>query len=723
MSNPHIGEDMYIMKRKKLLYIMSVDWNWIAQRPHFLALELAKRYDVTVMYPRYLYRPWKGQQNIKAPGRCIGVPQIPFQENSAVLQKISTGIFDRYVGPVQEYDIVWLGTPMFARILPESYQGLVVYDYMDDIAALQPNEKIAAYVRSAHAALLQRADVVTVTSRYLLNGLDETVREKAYLIRNAYRGDVSELRESDADPVYEESKDACWKNRIRLGYVGTISGWMDFTLLLDSLQRFPQIEYHLWGPAGVQIPEHERLIHHGVIEHDRIREAVRDVDCMIMPFQVNDIVLAVDPVKLYEYISFGKNIITVRYPEIERFESYAWLYSGQKEFLSLLERLCKRELPIKYSAKEQTSFLRDNSWEQRGEAVCEILEERGRPLPEKLLTICIPSYNAERYLRKCLDSLTAHSLAEREEILIIDDGSIDHTADIGKEYETMYPGIVQLIRQENRGHGGAVNTGIRHASGLYFQNMDSDDWADCDALEDMIRKIRDSRNLPDVFSSDYHEVSLQTGAISEKRVGRKCPYGKTLSLEEVNRGGGTFTIHSMTIRTSILKGMHVGLQPHTFYVDCEYMMFPAAWIHTVQFRKEKIYQYARDNAGQSVDLENMLRRFDDHTRVLKRLIAFEKKYVMTKGQNAYYESRLKEVLSTHYALCLINDEDRTRGCERAKEFDGWLSNVRPDLARWAGRHILIVRLARQYHFDPVKMEKSVLIRGKDLLAGKVQVRS
>ena len=396
-------------KKKKLLYIMSVDWNWIAQRPHFMALELAKYYEVTVVYPRYLYRPWKGQENVRAPGRCIGVPQIPFQETSKVLQRVSTRIFERYTGPLQNYDIVWFGTPMFARLLPRSYSGTVVYDYMDDIAALQTQEKVAEYVRRAHAYLLRRADLILVTSRYLMDGLDRKARRKAHLVRNAYKGGGSRFIEStmEAGTLTEDASEEGTLNEgasaersltedtqsglsscktgtgvIRLGYVGTISGWMDFPLLMESLERFPRLEYHLWGPAGVEIPEHERLISHGVIEHDRIPEAIRDVDGLIMPFQVNDIVLAVDPVKLYEYISFGKNIIAVRYPEVERFEPYAWLYREKREYLELMEKLCQNDLPVRYSSDEQAAFLKANSWEIRGSVAHDLLETYMAPKQE-----------------------------------------------------------------------------------------------------------------------------------------------------------------------------------------------------------------------------------------------------------------------------------------------------------------------------------------------------
>ena len=78
----------------------------------------------------------------------------------------------------------------------------------------------------------------------------------------------------------------------------------------------------------------------------------------------------------------------------------------------------------------------------------------------KLLTFAIPSYNSQDYMEHCILSLLPGG--DDVEILIVDDGSKDRTAEIADEYERKYPGIVRAIHQENGGHGEAVNAGIRN---------------------------------------------------------------------------------------------------------------------------------------------------------------------------------------------------------------------------------------------------------------------
>ena len=93
----------------------------------------------------------------------------------------------------------------------------------------------------------------------------------------------------------------------------------------------------------------------------------------------------------------------------------------------------------------------------------------------KLLSVAIPCYNSENYMRKCVESLLIGG--EDVEILIVNDGSTkDRTATIADEYAAKYPTIVKAIHKENGGHGSAVNAGIANATGLYFKVVDSDDW-------------------------------------------------------------------------------------------------------------------------------------------------------------------------------------------------------------------------------------------------------
>ena len=120
----------------------------------------------------------------------------------------------------------------------------------------------------------------------------------------------------------------------------------------------------------------------------------------------------------------------------------------------------------------------------------------------KLLSIAIPCYNSQDYMDKAVASLLPGG--EETEILIVDDGSGDRTAEIADDYARRYPGIVRAIHQENGGHGNAVMTGLKNASGLYFKVVDSDDWADAEAYPKILEILRSlAENPVDMLVSNY----------------------------------------------------------------------------------------------------------------------------------------------------------------------------------------------------------------------------
>ena len=102
----------------------------------------------------------------------------------------------------------------------------------------------------------------------------------------------------------------------------------------------------------------------------------------------------------------------------------------------------------------------------------------------KLLTVAIPCYNSQDYMEHAVE--TALVGGEDVEIILVNDGSSDKTAEIADRLQKEHPTIVRAIHQENGGHGAAVNTGLANASGLYYKVLDSDDWFDEASLKKIL---------------------------------------------------------------------------------------------------------------------------------------------------------------------------------------------------------------------------------------------
>ena len=358
-------------KEDTMIYFMNVDWNWIKQRPHFIAEQLNEKLDVHVMY-QYRYDR-KGMQQ-----RTTNVKLDPRGDRYNILSSINRGIWKNAVRKAisrTNAEILYLTFPNQVDIIPDKYQGVVIYDCMDNHPEFMCNQNKKSKLIDQERRLTKRADYIFSSSCYLVEQLKlrygTEIGKKSYLVRNGYNGKIVEIEKTRAEKKSE---------LYTLSYFGTISTWFNFDYVLKSLDEFPDIQYELLGPVvGVEIPKHERIHYHGTVEHDCLLSNIRNADCLIMPFGVNEIIKAVDPVKLYEYINFNKNILVPEYDEIKRFAPFVYFYNDYTEFKNQILRL-REHKDIKYSNEARKTFLTDNSWKQRAEDIFSVLDLKGEHL-------------------------------------------------------------------------------------------------------------------------------------------------------------------------------------------------------------------------------------------------------------------------------------------------------------------------------------------------------
>jgi len=106
------------------------------------------------------------------------------------------------------------------------------------------------------------------------------------------------------------------------------------------------------------------------------------------------------------------------------------------------------------------------------------------------VSVIIPVYNVEKYLRRCLDSVVNQTYKDVE-VILVNDGSPDNSKEICEEYVAKYSNI-QLINQKNAGLGAARNTGLQYITGDAVTFVDSDDWLELDAIEYYVASMKKS---------------------------------------------------------------------------------------------------------------------------------------------------------------------------------------------------------------------------------------
>lgn len=239
---------------------------------------------------------------------------------------------------------------------------------------------------------------------------------------------------------------------------------------------------------------------------------------------------------------------------------------------------------------------------------------------EKILTVSIAAYNAEKDLEICLNSMLQTSVAEELEIIVVNDGSKDTTAQIARKYVEKYPHIVQLIDKENGGHGSTINASIRAATAKYYKVVDSDDWVEQQAFEQLVETLRTTR--ADLILNPFYTIDAKTRKANavyrpfaaDQLIGTEQPIQQTDSID--------IAMHAITFRTEMVKKMGSVISENCFYVDMEYTLFPIPYVQSVLCLDFPVYCYLLGTATQSMNVNTQIKRRDQHLHVLKRIVAY-----------------------------------------------------------------------------------------------------
>ncbi len=304
----------------------------------------------------------------------------------------------------------------------------------------------------------------------------------------------------------------------------------------------------------------------------------------------------------------------------------------------------------------------------------------------KLLTIAIPCYNSSAYMRKCIDSLLPGG--DDVEIIIVNDGSSDNTADIAEEYRERFPSIVKVVNKENGGHGSAVNVGIENAAGLYFKVVDSDDWVSFSAYTEILKLLN---NL--VQGGQFIDMLISNFVYEKEGEKRKkvihyhhaLPEERVFTWKDVRhfRVGQYILMHSVIYRTNLLRECGLQLPEHTFYVDNIFVFQPLPYVKTMYYLDVNFYRYYIGRADQSVNEQVMISRIDQQIMVNKIMVDYyleEKPRICSNGKVQRYMRNYLDIITTVSSVLLIRS-GLEENLEKKKEL--WNYIKKKDMWLWA----------------------------------------
>jgi len=466
-----------------------IDWHFRMQRPQHLAAAMAgKGHRVFYISNNFVDSSTSGFaiESLDENGRL-------FQVNLHV--KGAPQIYSDLASPEQVDEIrrslaellVWAGTNKSISLVQHPFwiepaQSLpnmqLVYDCMDHHGGFENN---AGSVLAGEKLLVERADLLIVTSQWLLDEMSSRVGATA-LIRNA-----TEYEHFCSAPgrVFTDAK-----GRRVIGYYGAIAEWFDVELVRRIAIEHPDALVVLVGRDTAKAQERlagvENIEFVGEVSYDELPFWVHGFDVCLLPFLVIPLTLATNPVKVYEYLSAGKPVVSVDLPEMAQFKGLVELAESAEEFSVSVGRVLANLDQQLAQKKSRQDFAARQTWAHRAADLDVALSN----IEEPRVSVIVLCYNNVEFTEACLASLEKYSDYPNLEVIAVDNASSDTTPEMLTAWQKCGPNRIHIANAANLGFSAGNNVGLQAATGDYLVILNNDTYVTPGWVRSMFRHLR-----------------------------------------------------------------------------------------------------------------------------------------------------------------------------------------------------------------------------------------
>lgn len=282
------------------------------------------------------------------------------------------------------------------------------------------------------------------------------------------------------------------------------------------------------------------------------------------------------------------------------------------------------------------------------------------------VSIIVPVYNVEIFLRECLNSIVNQTL-ENIEIICVDDGSTDNSLKILKEYASK-DGRIKIISKENSGYGNTMNVGLDNATGDYIGIVESDDYVE----KNMFQRLYETacKYKVEIVKSDHYIFATKEGK-QKKKFQAVCPieyYNRILNAQE----SPEIFDFTMMNWTGIYKREFVeenkirhNETPGASFQDNGFWFQTMALARSIVFINEAFYCYRQDNPNSSINSKEKVFCICDEYSYIQNFLDL-KSDLAKKFYPYFFKKKVFNYLNSYHRIA---DQFKVQFLERAaKEF-------------------------------------------------------
>lgn len=450
-----------------------IDWHFRHQRPQQLSNAIAKT-GRRVFYISVVFvdddRGGFVAEPLDSSGRLFSIRL--FVKNTPVIYDTvpTTEIIERLSRSIGEV-LAWARSRKTASVVQHPFwyevamrlpNSRLVYDCMDHHEGF---ENTASEMSTLEKKLFKTADLTVITSNWLDRYAGQYT-DRRIIVRNA--ADFNYFSKAPS-AIYQDEL-----GRRIIGYYGAIAEWFDQDLVEAVARRFPDCCILLVGADTVnakrRLGQLPNVRFTGEVPYGELRQYLYGFNVCMLPFKVIPLTLATNPVKVYEYLSAGKPVVSVDLPEIAQCQGLVRVGLNADTFLDQLAAELATEPSIEEDARRRT-FAAGQTWEHRVNQLISAVESG---IDEPPVSVIVVTYNNLDLTKICLASIDKYSDYDHLEIIVVDNASSDGSPDFLSGWVKGAPNRKLILNDDNRGFAAANNQGLAVASGDYLVLLNND---------------------------------------------------------------------------------------------------------------------------------------------------------------------------------------------------------------------------------------------------------
>jgi GT2 family glycosyltransferase len=459
---------------KNFVIFSPVDWHYRFQRPQKLATAFKNLgFEVLFVNPTILYdsksrlstkvENENGVQvvtffsNLRRKSLYLGVHGFPrelAEPASVIIEGLIAGRIEGSVTLVIQQPSWW---PVVERL-----QGnQIVFDCMDLHSGFAEKEADSDILENAVDI---SADAVVVSSTYLFGEKEKLTHRPVQVVRNGVDTKLFQGHNKDAQ-----------KNSVVVGYFGALAEWFDIDLMEYLLANNPKIKFEIIGLISRQeivnrLNRFTNIEFKGEIPNNDLPKMTSAWRAGLIPFKVTPLILATNPVKMYEYASLGIPTVASAIPEVELASRDCMGIYTAGTFEEFNRNLGAAITGKDFDSNALTNWAKKNDWTSRASEFLEISSKLPR------VSVVILMWNHGLLTLNCLKSVLQRSDYKNLEIILVDNNSKENEAAIVTSWIESYAKneVVYLRNPENLGFAAGNNVGLKIATGDYIVILNND---------------------------------------------------------------------------------------------------------------------------------------------------------------------------------------------------------------------------------------------------------